>query len=101
MLWLAAAAIAYALGGLFMKASNGVVLWRPTAGFVALFILGALIQARGMRDTDLSTSYILVLGIEALVAVALGTLFFHESFGLARFMAMLLIIGGIAWLRVL
>ena len=101
LLWLTAAAVAYAVGGLFMKASNGAVHGRATAGFLVLFVVGALAQARGMRDADLSTSYILVLGLEALVAVALGTLVFHESFGPSRLTAMLLIVGGVAWLRLL
>ena len=101
LLWLASASIAYAVGGLFMKASNGVVHGRATATFILLFLLGALAQARGMRDTDLSTSYILVLGIEALAAVALGVLVLDEAFGPSRLAAVSLIVAGIAWLRLL
>ena len=84
-----------------MKTSNGGVPGRATATFIALFIVGALAQARGMRDADLSTSYILVLGLEALVAVALGILVLDEPFGPSRLAAVALIVIGVAWLRLL
>lgn len=99
--WLIAASAAYAVGGLFMKLSDGATWPRATLAFIVLFLLGALAQARGMRTTDLSTSYILVLGLEALGAVALGTLVLHESFGPSRVAAVLLVVSGITWLRLL
>ena len=101
MLLLIVASLAYAVGGLFMKASDGVTRLLPTATFIALFIVGAIAQARGMRHADLSTSYVLVLGIEAVAAVLLGTLVLHESLGAARIAATLLVVGGVAWLRLL
>ncbi len=101
MTWFAFAALAYAVGGVFMKASHGATRLGPTFVFLALFGAGALAQARGMRDHALSTSYILVLGLEAIAAVLLGTLYMQESLGLPRLLAMCLIVGGVAWLRVL
>lgn len=101
MIWFTIAALAYAAGGVFMKASQGATRLGPTLVFLALFAAGALAQARGMRDAALSTSYILVLGLEAMAAVLLGTLYLQESLGLTRVLAMSLIVAGVAWLRVL
>jgi multidrug transporter EmrE-like cation transporter len=96
---LVVASIAYAVGGLFMKASGGVTRINPTLGFVALFVLGALAQARGMRDADMSSSYVLVLGIEAIVAVLLGVSVLGESLTLSRLAAIACVVAGVAWLR--
>jgi small multidrug resistance pump/quaternary ammonium compound-resistance protein SugE len=96
---LALAAVSYAVGGLFMKASDGVTRLWPTAGFVALFIAGALLQARGMRDTELSAGYVVVLGLEAVVAVLIGALYLHEALPLPRIAAIALVVAGVAWLR--
>ena len=99
LLLLVAASVAYAVGGLFMKASSGVTRVGPALGFLALFILGALAQARGMRDADMSASYVFVLGVEAVVAVLLGTLYLREPLTLSRLVAIVLVVAGVAWLR--
>ena len=96
---LALAALRYAVGGLFMKASAGVTRLWPTLGVVALFTAGALLQARGMKDTELSVGYVVVLGLEAVVAVLLGVLYLHEAMHLPRLAAIMLIVAGVAWLR--
>lgn len=93
------ASIMYAVGGLFMKSSNGVSRLTPTLGFVALFVAGALAQARGMRDSDMSASYVFVLGVEAVVAVVLGVSFLHEPLTPSRLTAIVLVVAGVAWLR--
>ena len=62
----------YVLGGALMKWSQGLTQALPTLGLTALFSAGALIQARAMRDEQLGTSYVVVLGLEALLAIAMG-----------------------------
>ncbi len=94
-------AVMYAVGGYFMKASDGATAPRATAAFLVLFLVGAVAQARGMRAADLSTAYVLVLGIEALVAVILGSVLLHEALTLARVGAIALVVIGIGWLRLL
>jgi len=98
-LLLVLASVAYAVGGLFMKQSDGLTRLLPTLAFLGLFLSGASLQALGMRDADMGTSYILVLGIEAVVAVVLSAFVLHEGYGPSRLAAIALVVIGIAWLR--
>lgn len=98
-LTLAAAAFAYAVGGFWMKRSAGATHPGATAVFLALFTLGAVLQARGMRGADLSVAYIVVLGLEAVAAVGLGTVVLHEPLTAPRVVAVLLILAGVVWLQ--
>jgi quaternary ammonium compound-resistance protein SugE len=96
---LLAASAAYSVGGLFMKRSAGLALAQPTLIFVALFVVGALLQARGMKDGDLGVAYVFVLGVEAVLTVLLSTVVLGEGLPTSRLLAIGLIVGGIAWLR--
>jgi quaternary ammonium compound-resistance protein SugE len=96
---LIAASLAYAAGGLFMKQSEGVTRLLPTAAFLALFGGGAVLQALGMRQAAMGVSYVFVLGVEAIAAVALSWLVLDESYTPSRLAAIALILIGIAWLR--
>jgi small multidrug resistance pump/quaternary ammonium compound-resistance protein SugE len=99
LLMLVAASVAYAVGGLFMKQSDGVTRLLPAAGFLLLFTGGATLQAIGMRNADMGTSYVFVLGVEAIVAVVLSAVVLQESYSVSRVAAMVLVLAGIAWLR--
>jgi multidrug transporter EmrE-like cation transporter len=93
------AAAMYAVGGLFMKLSNGVSRAVPTVAFIVLFVLAATIQALGMRQTDMGPSYIFVLGAETLVSALLSVLYLHEQWSPVRVFAVFLVVVGIALLR--
>jgi multidrug transporter EmrE-like cation transporter len=99
LLMLTCASVLYAVGGLFMKQSDGASRLLPSLGFVALFVAGAVLQAVGMRRADMGVSYVLVLGIEAVAAVLLSTIVLHESYSTSRVAAIVLVVAGIAWLR--
>src|SRR5712692_11915812 len=93
------ASAAYALGGLFMKLSAGLSRPWPAVAFALLFLGGAMLQALGMRNTDLGASYVFVLGVEALIAVGLSVVYLHESYPPSRIAAVLVVVVGVAWLR--
>jgi multidrug transporter EmrE-like cation transporter len=93
------ASVVYAVGGLYMKLSQGLTRPWPTIAFSVLFLTGAMLQALGMRGTDMSVSYVFVLGVEALVATGLSVAVLHEGLPPARIAAVLLVVIGIAWLR--
>ena len=96
---LVAASVVYAVGGLFMKQSDGATRLLPTAAFLLLFAGGATLQAIGMKQGDMGISYVFVLGLEAVVAVVLSALVLHESYSLTRLAAVALVLIGIIWLR--
>jgi quaternary ammonium compound-resistance protein SugE len=93
------ASVVYAVGGLYMKLSHGLTRPWPTIAFSVLFLTGAMLQALGMRGSDMGISYVFVLGVEALVATGLSAAYLHEGFPPARIAAVLLVVIGIAWLR--
>jgi small multidrug resistance pump/quaternary ammonium compound-resistance protein SugE len=98
-LMLVAASVFYAVGGLFMKQSDGATRLLPTAGFLLLFAGGATLQALGMKQGDMGVSYVVVLGLEAIAAVVLSAVILHESYSLSRLAAVALVLIGIVWLR--
>jgi multidrug transporter EmrE-like cation transporter len=96
---LIASALAFTLGGVCMKQSDGLRRPLPAALIFALFLLGAALQAVAMRRGELGTVYILVLGLEAVLAFLLGVIVFDESASAAKVAALLLITAGIALLH--
>ena len=99
ILLLGVAALAFSAGGLFMKLSAGASRVGPTAAFLALFAFGAIVQALAMRQSDLSVSYVFVLGLEAVITVLFGVWLLHENCPPQRMAAIAVVVAGIAWLR--
>ncbi len=93
------AAVSFTVGGIFMKRADGVQNAAAAAAFLLLFAIGAVIQSQAMRGTELGATYIVVLGLEAALALAFGTVLFAEPLTLAKAAAVALIVGGIALLR--
>jgi quaternary ammonium compound-resistance protein SugE len=92
-------AACFAGGGIFMKLSDGVSRPLPTLAFLALFVLGAVLQAFALRQADLGVVYVAVLGLEAALTLVFSVALFHESLSPRRLLAVLLILGGVALLR--
>jgi len=99
LLQLILASTAYAIGGLFMKLSNGLTRPLPTIVFLRLFSFGAMLQALGMRRADLGMAYIMVLGFEAVLALVFSVALLRESCPPQRLAAIALILVGIVWLN--
>lgn len=95
----ALAAALYVIGGTLMKYSRGLTRLLPTVALVVVFSAGALIQAWAMRREPLGPSYVAVLGLEALLALLAGNLFFAEQVNLRVFSGTLLVVIGIVVLR--
>jgi multidrug transporter EmrE-like cation transporter len=90
-----AAALAFTVGGVFMKLSHGFSQPLPSLAMLGLFGLGAAlltlsIEARG----ELGPAYLVVLGLEAVLAFAFGTMLFGEQPNLARLVGLGLLIVG-------
>ncbi|MEZ5401874.1 MAG: SMR family transporter [Bryobacteraceae bacterium] len=95
-----AAAGAYVAGGVFMKESAGLTRWPPALGVFACFVAGSALQAVSMRDSDMSANYVIVLGLEAALALALGAVVLGEPVSWTKLAGVGLVVAGVAILRV-
>lgn len=93
------AALAFTVGGVFMKQSAGLTRLGPTMALAALFLLGAGLQALAMRKEEMAVAYIFVLGLESVLAFVFGAYFFGETVSVTRLVAVGLIAGGITLLH--
>jgi multidrug transporter EmrE-like cation transporter len=93
------AALSFAVGGYFMKLSQGLTRPGPSGLVFACFGLGAALQAVAMRDEQMTTTYGVVLGLEALAAYLIGAVFLHETTTAAKLGGMALVVGGILLLK--
>jgi quaternary ammonium compound-resistance protein SugE len=93
-----ASALAFSVGGYATKLSEGLTRAGPTFWMFALFLLGAALQGYAMRGTALSVTYVVVLGLEAVTATALGLLL-GEGLSLLKCVAASLVLAGVVLLR--
>jgi multidrug transporter EmrE-like cation transporter len=90
-----AAALAFTVGGIFMKLSQGLTQPLPSLAMLGLFGLGAAlltlsIDVRG----ELGPAYLVVLGLEAVLAFAFGAMLFGEDANLGRVLGLALLVAG-------
>jgi multidrug transporter EmrE-like cation transporter len=96
---LVTAAFSYSVGGYFMKLSDGLTKGGPTTLVFGLFCLGALLQTIAMRYAEMSVSYIVVLGLEAITAFVLGMFLLGETVTVLKVLGVMLVAVGIVVLR--
>lgn len=96
---LLAASVLFAIGGLFMKYSQGLTRPGPSVAVFALFCAGAACQAVAMRRAEMGVAYIFVLGLEAILAFLLSVFLLSERVNVSRVCAVALIVAGIALLE--
>ncbi|HOL93211.1 MAG TPA: quaternary ammonium compound efflux SMR transporter SugE [bacterium] len=98
--WLLAAGlceIAWAIG---LKYSEGFTRWRPAVWTVAVMILSFILLANAMRSLPVGTAYAVWTGIGAAGTAVWGMLLFDEPRDPARVLCLLLIVAGIAGLKI-
>jgi len=93
------ASLAFTAGGVCMKLSDGLTRLVPTVLLYALFALGATFQTVAMRRADLGVVYVVVLGLEAVLAFAFGALIFKETTTLWKLGGVALVVAGISLLH--
>jgi multidrug transporter EmrE-like cation transporter len=93
------AAIIFSIGGIFMKLSLG--LSQPTYSAIVFgcFGLGAILQTLVINKTDLGSTYISILGLEAVVTLFFSIWLFKEHFNLVKLVGIAAIVMGVALLR--
>ena len=93
------AALSFSIGGYFMKLSVGLTNLRPTVLMFAFFSVGAVLQTVAMRGEQMAVTYIVVLGFEAITALALSMLLLNESASVSKVAGVGLVVAGIVLLR--
>ena len=93
------AALSFSIGGYFMKLSAGLTQLRPTVMVFAFFGIGACLQTVAMRGEQMSMTYIVVLGFEAITAFSLGVFFLDERSSFTKLAGVGLVMAGILLLR--
>jgi small multidrug resistance pump len=97
--YVVASSVAFGIGGAFMKVSDGLQRLWPSIAVGALFLVGVMLLGRAVRSEGLSVAYVAGLGVEAVVSVVLGRYLFGERLSVPQGIGLLLIIGGVASLR--
>ena len=93
------AALSFSIGGYFMKLSAGLTQFRPTVLVFAFFAVGACLQTVAMRGEQMSITYIVVLGFEAITAFSLGIFLLNEQSSFTKVAGVGLVLAGIVLLR--
>jgi|ERR1035438_609058 multidrug transporter EmrE-like cation transporter len=99
ILLLVTAALLFAVGGLFMKYSDGMTKLAPGMAVLALFCGGATCQGIAMKRAQMGVVYVFVLGLEAAVAFLLSAAVLGERVTAGKICALILILGGIVLLE--
>jgi small multidrug resistance pump len=94
-----AAAIAYTIGGIFMKLSSGLSVFTPSFLVYLCFGIGASLQTLLTAQSQLGVSYILVLGLESVLAALFGAIFFKEVYSVPAMVGIGFVVAGVTILR--
>ena len=82
-----------------LKYTDGFTRPIPTALVVAAMVASVWLLAIALRTIPVGTGYAVWTGIGAVGTAILGMVLFHESRDLARILCILLIVAGIAGLK--
>jgi multidrug transporter EmrE-like cation transporter len=91
--------LAFSVGGAFMGHSAGFTRLWPSVIVAACFVIGSGFLARAVHRGGLSTTYVLGLGFEAVISVAIGLVLFGERLSGAQITGIAIILVGLATLK--
>jgi small multidrug resistance pump/quaternary ammonium compound-resistance protein SugE len=94
------AALSFTVGGIFMQMSQGLSQVFPTLLVYLCFGMGASLQTLAMNKSGvMGITYVLVVGLEAVLAVLFGAWLFQENYSLFKLAGVGLIAMGIIFLK--
>jgi multidrug transporter EmrE-like cation transporter len=99
LLILCAAALLYVVGGLAMKSSRSLTALWPTLAIYAAFVGGATLQTLGMSGARMGNTYVVVLGLEAILAIGCAAVFLKEHVSVPQLCGAALVLVGVAILE--
>lgn len=94
------AALAFTVGGIYMKLSAGLTQLVPSLLVYICFAVGASLQTLAMRKTDLGVTYLVVLGLESVLAFLFSTFLFKEASSAAKYFGLTLLVAGMILLHI-
>jgi len=94
-----AASVAFSVGGALMKSSDGFNRLAPSLLVGVLFVVGAALMAKAVSSEGLSTAFVMGLGVEAIVSVAIGAMVLGERMHVTQWTGIALIVIGVGVVR--
>jgi small multidrug resistance pump len=91
--------LAFSIGGAFMRLSDGFTKFWPSAAIAVCFVVGAAFLARAVNRGGLSTTFVIGLGIEAVISVGIGLALLGERLTGAQTVGIAIILIGLATLE--
>jgi len=91
--------VAFSIGGAFMRMSDGFTRLWPSLIVATCFVVGAGFLAKAVNRGGLSTTYVVGLGLEALISVGIGLAVLGERLTLAQTAGVAIILVGLAPLK--
>jgi small multidrug resistance pump len=91
--------VAFSIGGAFMRLSEGFTRLWPSLVVATCFVVGAGFLAKAVNRGGLSTTYVVGLGLEALISVGIGLALLGERLTVAQTAGIAIILVGLATLK--
>jgi multidrug transporter EmrE-like cation transporter len=91
--------LAFSVGGAFMGLSDGFTRFWPSVLIAACFVIGAGFLARAVNRGGLSTTYVVALGVEAVISVGIGLALLGERLSVSQTAGIAIILIGLATLK--
>jgi multidrug transporter EmrE-like cation transporter len=99
MLTIIIGSLAFSIGGAFMGVSDGFTKFWPSVMIAACFVVGAGFLARAVNRGGLSTTFVIGLGIEAVLSVGIGLALLGERLTAAQLAGIAIILVGLVTLK--
>lgn len=99
LLMVMSAAVFFTVGGIHMKLSQGLTHLTPSLIVYLCFSIGASLQTLATNKSELGATYIFVLGLESVLALLFGVVFFKENYSFLQMLGISLVVMGIVFLR--
>ena len=91
--------LAFSIGGAFMRQSDGFTRLWPSVVIAACFVMGAAFLARAVNRGGLSTTFVIGLGIEAVISVGIGLALLGERLSGLQTAGIAIILVGLVALK--
>jgi multidrug transporter EmrE-like cation transporter len=91
--------LAFSVGGAFMGVSDGFTKFWPSVIIAACFVVGAGFLARAVNRGGLSTTFVVGLGIEAVISVGIGLALLGERLTASQATGIAIILVGLVTLK--